>query len=95
MRFEISANAGACAANEWFGSFEDAGYEEVPNPRPDEIRMHHPGGCIARIFQLEGLDSAYIYPPGGTDHPTGRCIIPRCFKPKKKATNSSKKAGKK
>ncbi len=76
-RFVISASKGT-AKKKWLKSFRDAGYEELDVPRDHETRFIHPEGSVARIFHGD-QDACYIYPPGGTDKPTGEVVLPACF----------------
>lgn len=82
MRFEFICPEGKGVG--WARSFEDAGYSEVTlSSSESEKRYSHPEGSVARMFfDANGFDHCYIYPPGGTDAPTGPIVVPSCF-PKK------------
>lgn len=67
-------------SEEWHVAFEDAGYELTELGGEKESRYEHPGGSCARLFACDdGYARCYIYPPGGTDRPTGRMIVPEIF----------------
>lgn len=83
-RIVFEGNVGS--REKWIEGFEEAGY--LPHRgrvAPREVRMDHPEGSCVRMFECaDDLDRGYIYPPGGTDRPTGAIVAPLFLGLKKK-----------
>jgi len=85
-RVEIKASAGQGVG--WVSDCEAEGFRCDRRPLEGdedtfEERATHPDGTVIRMFMArringEGppMDLAYIYPPGGTDRPTGPPTLP-------------------